>query len=135
MIFIKGLLRRRYLGEGNVELRANGKIQQRYLVLFNNLVLICKEKKKEEKMVLNIVEAIAIEDNVSFFETMGQNGFKIILDKVVYECIVEQSELERWEDALSQALRVTSNSLQPIVQRRRKSGNMFSPVVVNKSQN
>jgi hypothetical protein len=121
------------LCEGEVELRANGKSQTRYLVLFNNLVLICKEKKKEEKMILSVSEAIAIEDNVSFFETTGANGFKIILDKIIYECIVEQHELVRWEDALSQALRVTSNSLQPFAQRRRKSSN-YSPVFFNKSQ-
>jgi hypothetical protein len=143
-------LRRRYLGEGNVEMRYNGKISPRFLVLFNNLILICKERKKEEKTVFSVSKgnvffcvtcnliflAIVIEDNVSFFESLGGEGFKIILNKEIYEFMVTQEELEGWMDNLAQALRVTSNSLQPIVQKKRRSGTTFSMIEnPNKAQN
>jgi len=102
------LITRRYLMEGPVKLKYKGKFHRRTMVLFTNLILICKEvSTKQHGSVYKYLEHITIDNNLTV-DIMDGRLFTIKTALYEYEFGAESdSDKKTWTDALENSLQYT----------------------------
>ena len=90
---------RKYIKEGPIEIRINGKSKEAYLIAFNNLFLLCKSSKK----------GIAVESEIEIDPTIcvdfGEKSFKIVNGKLYVEFLPHsEQDMKEWEESVSKTI-------------------------------